>query len=91
MPKLQMQENLHKNVNENMSSFTFLCKFFMSFYGGQLKQQICYSFILLISYMVLIHLKRRSSSFRLYQVFPILMVQMLFPKFNRPLAPTSER
>ena len=27
-------------------------QFFMSFYGGQLKQQICYSFTLLISYMV---------------------------------------
>ena len=23
--KLQMHENLHKNVNENMFSFTFLC------------------------------------------------------------------
>ena len=27
----------------------------------------------------------------LHQVFPILVVQiLLFPKFNRPLAPTSE-
>ena len=25
--KLQIHENLHKNVNENMYSFTFLCKF----------------------------------------------------------------
>ena len=25
--KLQMHENLHKNVNENMFLFTFLCKF----------------------------------------------------------------
>ena len=25
--KLQMQENLHKNVNENMFSFTFYAKF----------------------------------------------------------------
>ena len=25
--KLQVHENLHKNVNENMFSFTFLCKF----------------------------------------------------------------
>ena len=47
--------------------------------------EICYSFALLISYLVLIHLKWRSSSF---QVFPILMVQMLF---NRPLTPTSKR
>ena len=49
IPKLQIHENLHKNVNENM--------FFMSNYGGPLKQQICYSFTLLISYMVLIRLK----------------------------------
>ena len=27
IPKLQMHENLHKNVNENMFSFTFLCTF----------------------------------------------------------------
>ena len=25
--KLQIHENLHKNMNENMFSFTFLCKF----------------------------------------------------------------
>ena len=49
IPKLQIHENLHKNMNENM--------FFISSYGGPLKQQICYSFTLLISYMVLIRLK----------------------------------
>ena len=27
MPLLKTHENLHKNVNENMFSFTFLCKF----------------------------------------------------------------
>ena len=27
IPKLQMHEKLHKNVNENMFSFTFLCNF----------------------------------------------------------------
>ena len=31
--KLQM----HKNVIENMFSFTFLCNFFMSFFKGQIK------------------------------------------------------
>ena len=52
---------------------------FMSYYNGQLKQQICYSFTLLFNTnMVLINLKWQSSSFRLHQVFPILMVQMLF-------------
>ena len=48
--KLQMHEKLQKNVNEYMFSFTFLMQIFMSFYDGQLKQQICYSFTLLISY-----------------------------------------
>ena len=51
IPKLQMHEKLDKNVNENIFSFTFLC-FFMSLYGGQLKQQTCYSFAQLISYRV---------------------------------------
>ena len=27
IPKLQTHENFHKNVNENMFSFTFLCNF----------------------------------------------------------------
>ena len=43
-----MHENLRKNVNENMFSFTFLCKFLWVFMKG-----IWYSFTLLISYMVL--------------------------------------
>ena len=47
MKKLQMHENLHKNVFIHI-----FMQFFMSFYGGQLKHQICYSFTLLISYMV---------------------------------------
>ena len=50
--QLQMYENLHKNVNKNM--FSFIHRFyaiFKEFYGGKLKQQICYSFTLLISYM----------------------------------------
>ena len=51
MPKLQMNENLYKNVNENMFSFTFLFKISTSFSDGPLKQQICYSFTLQISYM----------------------------------------
>ena len=32
--KLQMHENLYKNVNENMFSFTFLCKFSRGFMKG---------------------------------------------------------
>ena len=46
--KIQIHENLHKNLNENMFSFTFLC-IFHEFDECQSKQQICYSFILLIS------------------------------------------
>ena len=62
---------------------------FRSLYDGQLKQQTCYSFTLLISLMVLIQFKWQSSSFRLHQIFSILMVQMLFSQINRHLAPTS--
>ena len=61
----------------------FLCKFAYKFYVGQLKQQICYSFILLI----LIDLNLRSSSFRRYQFFPISMVQMLFPQIQHAPGP----
>ena len=32
--KLLFHENLHKNVNENMFSFTFLCKFSWDFMKG---------------------------------------------------------
>ena len=40
--KLQIHENLHKNVNENMFSFTFLCKFSQVFKKGN-KQQMLYT------------------------------------------------
>ena len=43
--KLQMHEILHKNV------IHIFMQIFMSFYDGQLKQQICYSLTLLIHYM----------------------------------------
>ena len=43
-------------------------QFFMSFYGGQLKQQICYSFTLLISYTVFNPFKMASIFFR--QIIP---------------------
>ena len=57
---------------------------FMSFYEGQLKQ--------LISHMLLNPLKMVVQFFQTASNLPILMIQMLFPKFNRPfMAPTSER
>ena len=46
-------------------------QFFLSFYEGQLKQQICYSFILLISHMAF---------------NPFKMVASNFPKFDGPNA-----
>ena len=48
-------------------------QFFMSFYGGCLKQQICYSFTLQISCMFLNPLKWLSSC-----SFPYWMVQIFF-------------
>ena len=47
----------------------------------QLKQQTCYSF----TQLLFIWLKWRSSSFRLHQVFPIFMVQMLFSQIQQRL------
>ena len=58
-----MYENLHKNVNVFIHIFR---QIFMSFYDGQLKQQICYSF---------------TGG---HQIFPILMVKMLFSQIKPP-------
>ena len=83
--KLQMHENLHKNVNENMFSFTFFIQFFLSILRMAIEAA---SYI----HWSLISLKLKSSSFRLHQVVPTLMVLlMLFPKFNRTLPLASER
>ena len=75
--KLQMHEKLHKNVNENMFSFTFLCNFSSIFMVGNSS-----SFTLLISYMFLNPFKMGSSS-----SFPNLMVQMLFPQIQQAPGP----
>ena len=45
-----MHENLHKNVNDFIHIFKQI--FMHEFNEVQLKQQICYSVTLLISYMV---------------------------------------
>ena len=37
--------------------------------------------------MFLIHLKLRSSSFRLHQIFPILMIQILLPQIQQAPGP----
>ena len=41
-------------------------------------------------YSLLIHLKLWSSSFRLNQVFPILMIQMLFPQIQQAPGPDQK-
>ena len=69
--KLQIHEYLHKNVNEDMFSFTFLCKFPLV-----LRRAIKATNILQL-YAANFHLKWRSSSFRLQQFFPILMVSKI--------------
>ena len=61
-------------------------QFFMSYFGGQLKQQIFYSFILLISYIWFIILFKW-----LYKVFPILMVEMFCSQIQQAPGPTSEK
>ena len=86
--KLQMHEILHKNVNENKFSFTFLY-IFLSFYEAtNMLQRYTSNFLYP---WFLINLKLRSSSFRLHQVFPTVMVQMLFSQIQQALALISER
>ena len=64
--KLQMHENLHKNVNENMFSFTFLCNFSRVFKEGNYESNKCFK--LLISYMLFNPLIWRSSSSKFPQI-----------------------
>ena len=65
IPKLQMHEKFHKNVNENIHIFM---QFFTYFYGEQIKEFYTANFL-----YVLIHLKRQSS-----RSFPNLMVRNVF-------------
>ena len=79
--KLQNHENLHKNVNENMFSFTFLCKFSWALWTWW------------VAIKATNMLQLYTASFNLlkmavqYQFFPILMVQMLFPQIQQALGP----
>ena len=83
--KLQMHEHVHKNVNENMFSFTFLCIFSQVFVRYA-------TFALLISYMVFNPFKMAVQFFWTASSFPNFDgPNAFFPKFNRPLAPTSKR
>ena len=83
-----MYENLHKNVNENMFSFTFLCNFHELLLS--LEQEICYSFTLLISFIVFNPFKMAVQFFETAFNFQILMAQMIFSQIQWALAPTSE-
>ena len=76
IPKLQINEKLHRNVNENMFSFIFLCGFSRVFMMGN-KSKICYSFTLLvfIQYVILIHLNGDPVLLDcILKVFPSLML-----------------
>ena len=58
---------------------------FMSFYEGQLKQQMLYTANILSAYKSV--LKWQSSSFRLQQIFPILMIKILFSQIQKAPGP----
>ena len=73
--KLQIHENLHINVNENMLSFTILCKFSWSLWRANEATNM------LQLYTANINLFKMAVQ---YKFSPILMVQIHFPKFNRP-------
>ena len=67
--KLQMHENVHKNVNENMFSFTFYAHF-----HEFLRRAIKATNALLCQFLINIML---FNPFKM--AVPILMIQMLFP------------
>ena len=64
--KLQMHGNLHKKICNYVFIHGFM-QIYTSFYEGQFKQQICNSFILLISVMVFnpFKLKMTFQSFQM--------------------------
>ena len=57
---------------------------FMSFKEMQLKRQMLYTDNFLYAYNLF---KWRSSSFRLHQIFPIVMIQMFFPQTQQAPGP----
>ena len=66
-------------------------KIFMSFNEGQLKQQICYTFTLLISYIIFNPFKMTAQFFKTASNFPNFNGSNAFsPKFNRPLVQNLE-
>ena len=72
--------------------FHMFIEIFMSFYDGQLKHQICHSFTLLISFIVFNPFQKGGpvllDCIKFSQFF---CPKAFLPKFNRPLALTSER
>ena len=67
-------------------------QFFMSFYEGQFKQQLCYSFILLISHMVFNPLENGVPVLLdCIKIFPSLMVQMLFSQSQQAPVPNFRK
>ena len=68
------------------------CAFFQSFYGGQLKQQTCYSFILLISFMVFNPFEMAVQIFKTASSLPNFDgPNAFFPQIQQDPGPTSER
>ena len=76
--KLQIHENLHKNVNENMFSFTFLCKFSWVLWRA-IKATNMWQL-----YTANFNLFKMATE---YQFAPILMVQRLFPHIQQAPGP----
>ena len=70
----------------------FYANFHQFLYDEQLKQQICYSFILPIPHMFFNPFNIwQSGSCRLHQVSPILMFQMFFPQIQQAPGPNFRK
>ena len=76
--KLQIHENLHKNVNENMFSFTFYANFH-EFNEGSIKAKN-----LLQLYTANFDQLKMAGQYRFFQ---ILMVQMFFSQIQQAAGP----
>ena len=75
IPELQMHEILHKNVNENMFPYTFLCKFL--WWAIKATNMLQFD---TANYLHVFKPFKMAVSFKLHQVFQIFMVLVIvFP------------
>ena len=86
MSKLQMHENLHKNVNENYLYHLQLYAIFHELLWWAVKATNMLQLYLYNAYFYMFF-----NPFKMHQVFPILMVQMLFSQIQQAPGPRLKK